>query len=110
MRKIMSVLLVGLMLSGVASSAIAFTFMAEPSCGEWVAEANQFNMHGNKMWLAGYLSGLASGTGKDALEGNDADSLFLWMDNYCKASPLDKVGSSANKLFRELSKRKGIKL
>jgi hypothetical protein len=52
---------------------------------------------------------MASASGKDVLEGTDADSLTLWMDGYCKANPLDSVGNSAVLLFQELKKKNNIK-
>ncbi len=35
-----------------------------------------------------------------------ADQIFLWMDNWCKANPLKKVGEGGAELFVELRMNK----
>jgi hypothetical protein len=78
-----------------------------PSCGEWVQDrrANGTPDTANGFWLLGYMSGLASGMGKDILQRTDAASIYLWMDNYCKANPLNKVGQGGNTLSDELAQK-----
>lgn len=65
-------------------------------CGEWVAarrggtasSAGAVNMEG---WILGYLSGNADALNIDILRNVSAESIFLWMDNYCKANPLERL-------------------
>jgi hypothetical protein len=41
----------------------------------------------------------------DVLVGTNFDGLMAWIDNYCRANPLDLVGTAALKLFDELKSR-----
>lgn len=107
MRKKMVLLLVGLMLSGVASTASAIDVRGGSSCGQWVSDKG-VSEHGHKKWFLGYMSGIALGYKQDVLKGKDSASLFLWMDNYCRANPLKRVDEGGDELFIELIKQKGI--
>jgi hypothetical protein len=87
--------------------ASAVTTFGSSSCGVWVrerAEGKQ-SSQASRFWLAGYLSGLAVGRDRDVIGETDADSVFLWMDKYCKANPLANVGTGADELFDELAVR-----
>jgi hypothetical protein len=76
------------------------TIMGNYDCGQWFQ-----NPHA-KDWLAGYVSGLSAALAKDNQDPlkklNSGAQLFLWMDNYCKANPLDKVSDGAHALYAEL--------
>lgn len=109
MRKTMSVLLAGLMLIGVANTARAITVRGISSCGEWVSHNNDQVKWRAQTWLLGFLSGLAAGTKKDVLDSTDNESVYLWMDNYCKANPLKGTHDGAGYLYLELMEQKGIK-
>ena len=58
-----------------------------------------------KEWLLGYLSGLASSSGVNILGDKDEESIYLWIDNYCKANPLDTLSDGSNELFGEQEKK-----
>jgi hypothetical protein len=64
-------------------------------------------MHGS--WLLGYLSALnlwgVIGERKDALKNTDAAAVYLWMDNYCRANPLQILATAAGILARITSAR-----
>jgi hypothetical protein len=106
MKKITAVLLiVGLLVSTGAYSAVMVRGGA--SCGQWVSEEGVSKAL-NQLWLLGYLSGLVAYSDKDALKGTDSPSIFLWMDNYCKANPLKRVDEGGQDLYLELVKQKGL--
>ena len=71
-------------------------------CSQWLQRPN-------KTWLIAYLSGLnygsmnASITNKDALKGLSPGQIYLWMDNYCKANPLEDVAVGAWALYVDLA-------
>lgn len=109
MKKILGILAVGLMLSGVVITASAVTIRGVQSCGDWVQERNSNNFGGDQIWLVGYMSGIARGTGKDFLIGTDNPSIFLWMDNYCRQNPLKNMADGGDDLFQELKKKNNIK-
>ena len=87
--------------------------MGSRSCGDWLQQ--KLSGDGNKglrlaseAWLVGYLSGAASASGKDVIDGSTASSFFAWMDNYCQSNPLDRIGEGGTELFLELMRRKGL--
>ena len=68
---------------------------------------------GMELWLMGYLSGLnvqhdrAGLLPRDPLDAlNSADQAFVWIDNFCKANPLQKLEGAASELFSELKERR----
>ena len=78
-------------------------------CDSWI-DGRKFNDNvQNKSWLLGYLSGLAVGKDIDILRDRNYQSIFLWMDKYCDANPLEKTGNAGEKLFNELKKQRGLK-
>jgi hypothetical protein len=60
----------------------------------------------SKSWFLGYLSGRADESGKNLLKGTDNDSIFLWLDNYCRANPGKSLENAGAELARELIKQK----
>jgi hypothetical protein len=75
------------------------------SCGTWVSERGPYH----KGWLLGYLSGIAMGSAIDILGDTDYDSIYLWMDKYCRDNPLKKISDGGSDLALELVRNKGIK-
>ncbi len=86
----------------VSSPALAITTIGDRTCGQWVAQRKDGAVQN---WLAGYLTGLAVAFNNDALAEPDGESIFLWMDNYCAAHPLDRVATGGRALFDELIRR-----
>jgi len=96
-------------LSSVCCFAQAQKIFGVVDCGQWVNDRVPAEKEFNKGWLLGYLSGLNLGNpgSKDQLlKVNSADQIFLWMDNYCRANPLQKVRLGADALFEELERRR----
>lgn len=60
-------------------------------------------------WVDGFLSGMAAGTFKEfwSKPGNKLDdkSVYLWIDNYCRANPLKNVAQAAEMLFLEHTRK-----
>ena len=99
-----------LVLSATVFDARAITIRGAESCGIWVKERQEKKISTfiHQRWLAGYLSGIAVGNGKDVLKGTDNESIFLWMDNYCQANPLKDIADGSEVLFLELVKQKKL--
>lgn len=95
-----------LVLSNAAAAEAAGR--GSPSCGEWVAhrEKSDTLALGNAYWLQGFLSGLATGSGKDFLAGTENSTVNGWMDKYCQANPLKDLAGGANALAAELLNNK----
>lgn len=95
--------------SGIANAEVR----GARSCGVWVADRNNSDKMRASVdftWLIGYLSGLGVGGQsiaeyRDFLKGADNESIALWMDNYCKAHPLESISTGANILSFELAKK-----
>jgi hypothetical protein len=70
------------------------------TCGTWTAErksSTQWVPAGN--WVLGFMSGAASALDRDLLDGLDSEAILGWMDNYCRAHPLDKIAVGATRLL-----------
>lgn len=90
----------------VSHTSFALSTLGDRTCGTWMdRQTDQLVGLGDIAWLMGFMSGLAVGTGADILADTDGNSLALWMDNYCRAHPLDKVGTGAVDLAIELRSR-----
>ncbi|MGA7749620.1 MAG: hypothetical protein WCA63_05685 [Gallionella sp.] len=88
---------------GFSANSNAIQFMGVPSCAEWVSRHSTNNDVSMEEWLLGFLSGLAAGKNIDYLKNADRESLFLWIDNYCKMYPLGRVDDGGHSLAEELS-------
>ncbi|WP_224043905.1 hypothetical protein [Paraburkholderia unamae] len=95
-----------------ATGVHAVTIRGVDSCGEWVevhkSSAPSIGSVTAERWVVGYLSGVATGTGKEIIKGADNDSIFLFITNYCRANPLDNVADASGSLMDELIRRKGL--
>ena len=82
------------------------------SCGEWIQYRSPtsgteggWRTLVSQSWLMGYLSGLAVGRNKNFMQNTDAQSIYLWMDNFCNSNPLDNLDTGGYVLADELQKR-----
>ena len=92
------------------------TTLADSSCGTWVSSREDAKnttdimkavIEGDKeFWILGYMTALAVATDaithKDLLKNVDANSIYLWLDNYCKANPLKYISEGGLALMGEL--------
>ena len=92
-----------------AQSSFSQTAIGQPDCGRWLndglSEKAQY-----KAWLMGYLTGVNMShfaiRKADLLSAlSSAEQVFAWMDNYCKANPLNKIGHGGFDLMMELIER-----
>lgn len=74
------------------------------SCGEFVGhrQRNEGMQYLDAAWALGFLSGQAVASKRDLLRGQSAESLLLWIENYCKKHPLDTVATAGDQLLTEL--------
>lgn len=88
--------------------------LGQMDCGQWIADGRNTD----KAWLLGHLSGLnlsavmAAHNRKGAPPSIDplstlgsAKQAFLWMDNWCRANPLKRVGEGSLTLYLELTEK-----
>jgi hypothetical protein len=74
--------------------------VGDASCGTWTARRAQGRPHawGYEQWLMGFLTG-ASVYGKPGLNpmgGVDHDGVWAWVDNYCRAYPLNYLSRAGS--------------
>jgi hypothetical protein len=76
------------------------------SCGSWTQFRSVRAATPYGYWALGFLSGSNLNIGEvDFLKGRDADGIYAWIDNYCKANPLEKVTEAVANLAAELYQR-----
>jgi len=102
----------------ISCCASAVEIKGARTCGKWTEEKrqadgtkemNRIPVVITRSWLLGYLSGRAEATGRDFLRGTDSDSIFLWLDNYCRANPKAGLDQAGNDLARELMQLKATR-
>lgn len=103
-------LLMALLLPGLATAKgdnPQTTGFGVPDCGEWLRKPNP----AHKAWLLGFLSGQSFAWGMDKKPGDplgqmqSAQQAYAWMDNFCRANPLERLDIGAGVLFIELTAR-----
>ena len=76
------------------------------SCGDWHEERNKDSIGGTfyQGWLIGYLSHYNQSTDDtyNILGTTDMKSVYLWIDKYCTANPLNNLDSAIYELTEEL--------
>jgi hypothetical protein len=94
---------------GFSTNSNALTTMGDRGCGvrvnDHTTNSVDWNTVAENTWLTGYLSGIAFWSNVDVLKSAEGESLILWVTNYCKNNPLDKLSTAASRLALELKKR-----
>jgi len=106
-RKTRALLLASLLVTA-AVCVQAVEIRGVRSCGYWISGKATVQGGANEAWLLGVLSGMALYSDKDILKGTDNESIYLWMDNYCRANPLKSISNGGDVLFEELLKQKKL--
>lgn len=106
----MRIRLLALVCLALAAPAVA-EGRAARSCRKWAeerslaegkADMNKIPVLISKAWFLGYLRGRGELAG-----GFDDESIFLWLDNYCRDHPADDLAGAGLALQRELKPAKG---
>lgn len=92
-----------LVLAGAGASHAEVTSIGDWPCSAWTARrAEGPRADPPQMWLAGYLTGLATALRVDALAITDAPAVFAWMDEFCAEHPDELLSTGGGMLFSEL--------
>ena len=93
--------------TGFPASSNALDIVGAASCGDWVKDRADKgrNKVAGESWLVGYLSGIAIDSNKNFLKDKDVNLFYLWMDDYCKNSPLSNTAVGGRRLSMELIKK-----
>lgn len=85
--------------------------MWQVDCGQWVTGRAEARSLPNERFVIGLLDGLSLGHFVEFWKANGAstspDAVFLWLDNYCKAHPLDNLDHAVVALYMKRSGWKG---
>ena len=71
----------------------------------WNALAAETKAGLQLQWVLGYVTAYGS-YGNDSFRKTDPDAMTGWIDNYCRANPLDNVEVAAQKLVEALKAKK----
>lgn len=107
MKKAIYTLIAIAVLSDLPGSANAGQINEGPSCEQWVKDPGDF-LHGNNLWLLGYLTGLARDFNKDFISGAFNPEITRWVDNYCHDHPLMDVEDVGKELAKAWIIQKGL--
>jgi hypothetical protein len=102
--KLSSVLCVVLMSWPI--SGFTQTWMGLPDCGKYLEKSEALEF-GHKMYALGYISSinLWKVPKKDILQDISAQQVWLYVENYCRKNPLDKINAALDTLIIELIKK-----
>lgn len=101
---------------GLALSAVADEGRGSRSCRKWTEERslaegrkemNKIPVLISKAWFLGFLAGRGGSGKSDFLGKVDNESVFLWLDNYCRDHAREDLAQAGVALERELLQGKG---
>ena len=106
----MRYILVCLALSGLVGGAVpagAYNLIGAgtDSCGTWLRDHHRHDTdaaHQDDQWVLGFLSGIGfvADKGDNPLNGVDADAVWAWIGNYCRANPLVSINGAATAFYK----------
>ena len=87
------------------AAADSIGLMGDHDCGSWVSARkaeNSIQALVDQDYVTGFLNGLAFGSWKEFWNSQtSAAGVYLWLNNWCQANPLDGINKGLIKLFRE---------
>jgi hypothetical protein len=97
-------LLVG-MLSTTAQAYEVFGDCSSVSCSQWLEDRQSASSehYADENWVLGFLTGVNAATSSTTGSGSDAEGKFAWIDNYCRAHPLELLVGAAERLWYALN-------
>jgi hypothetical protein len=76
-------------------------------CGEWIVARTKGRSVAIEHFVIGFLDGLITGHFVEFWNADghmiDRDSVYLWLDNYCRSHPLKPVPEGIIALYKERS-------
>jgi len=83
----------------IHNNACAYNLVGQGTldCANWTTLRQGRQALGLEQWVVGFLSGIGyegETHGDNPLKGIDADTVWTWMDTYCRDHPLATISSS----------------
>lgn len=96
---------VGLIVGPRTGKAYVMIGAGVDSCGTWTADRRSPNSAAalqDGQWVLGFLSGIGyeGRDDVDPLQGLDAQAVWAWTDNYCRAEPLLNISDAAKAFYK----------
>ena len=104
----LAIVLVGMLLAGEADAQMLRILGAGAAvCGRWVTDRREDSALAiyEFSWVLGFFTGLNAGLPAESSNDHqvgaqlDVDVARVWLDNYCTAHPLDRLGKAAAQLY-----------
>ena len=75
------------------------------SCSQWLQDRQSASAerYADENWVLGFLTGVNAATSSTTGSGSDAAGKFAWIDNYCRAHPLELLVGAAERLWYALN-------
>jgi hypothetical protein len=103
-RILAGALLAAVLLTGAAEvrADYAMIGLGGSSCGSWSAWRRDRLAGDAQQWVVGFLSGIGfvGDDGDNPLRSVDAQGVWAWVDNHCRANPIDKISAAAKAFYR----------
>jgi hypothetical protein len=100
-RLIIASLVIAALWAGTANAVTAIGLGIE-SCGSWTEARRTRASFGHQQWVVGFISGVAGALSNDLFEGKDAEGVWGWLDNYCRAHPLEILAVATAELINTI--------
>jgi hypothetical protein len=90
-----------------AADAAEFIYMGHGtrSCSSWTIDrrAPSITKIADEAWILGFLSGVGatSDLALNPLKDVDSNDVFVWIDNYCRAHPLEDIEKAGEAFVRQ---------
>jgi hypothetical protein len=104
MRFLLSAVLAAALMTDLAEAEFDAIGLGTLSCGRWTTERQDRKAFALEQWIFGFLSGVGfvgAPSETNPLNGTDAYAVLAWMDNYCRAHPLDRIMAAGGKFVLE---------
>jgi hypothetical protein len=104
---------IGLGLQSFPIAAQTIKGSGNDNCGEWLkyrqrlasqrfTDRDVLLLNMEQSWIDGFVSGIAAFKSVDLLESHPGEGMYVFVDNYCRSNPLDRILSATIALVGEL--------
>jgi hypothetical protein len=105
MRTTICTLLAAAALASVAAGCSTVRILAQDAdCGEWMSTRQTSRALALEYWVVGMLDGMTLASSRQFWRANatpaaNRESVFVWMDDYCRTRPANRIATGVTELF-----------
>jgi hypothetical protein len=100
-RFLRPVILAVALMTGSGQDMVNMIGLGNASCGKWIEVRCDRRDLAFEQWVLGFLSGAAWKGPQDPLHEVGTAAVDAWMDNYCRAHPLEAIVDAAEAFVHE---------